>query len=101
MHYSKQDWEKKIRNIARDSMRISFSRHALGQMRARKITQPMALDVLRKGRIFLEPEPDIKTGHTLCRMERFTAGCPVAVVVACEDERAVDCIVVTAFMIGA
>lgn len=53
MHYSKQDWEKKIRNIARDSMRISFSRHALGQMRARKITQPMALDVLRKGRIFL------------------------------------------------
>ena len=60
----------------------------------------MAFDVLRKGKILLEPEPDIKTGHMVCRMERFTAGSPIAVVVACENENALDCIVVTAFIIG-
>lgn len=100
MSYSKHDWERMIKSIANVSGRISFSKHALSQMRSRKITLSMAFDVLRKGKILLEPEPDIKTGHTICRMERFTAGSAVAVVVACEDENAPDCIVVTAFIIG-
>lgn len=100
MPYSKHDWEKRIKNIALESACISFSSHALSQMRKRKITLSMALDVLRKGKILLEPEPDIKTGHMVCRMERYTAGSPVAVVVACEDENAPNCIVVTAFIIG-
>ncbi|MGB7196121.1 MAG: DUF4258 domain-containing protein [Collimonas pratensis] len=99
MSTSKHQWEKLIRGIAQDTARISFSRHALGQMRARKITLSMALDVLRKGKIELEPEVDMKTGHTCCRMERYTAGKAVAVVVACEDEHAPDCIVVTAFVV--
>lgn len=56
MPASRLQWEKLIRGIAQDTSRISFSRHALSQMRVRKITLSMALDVLRKGKIVLEPE---------------------------------------------
>lgn len=100
MTYSKRDWEKLIRKMTLDASKVFFSNHALKQMKDRKITQPMAFDVLRKGVIHAEPELDIKTGHLKCRMQRFTAGKSVAIVVACEDEKAIDCIIVTAFIIG-
>ena len=100
MSYSKLDWEKLVKRIAVNSASIHFSKHALSQMKKRKISQSMALDALRKGKISLEPEPDIRSGHIICRMERFTAGVPITVAVACENENASDCIVVTAFVIG-
>lgn len=100
MSYSKRDWEKTVRRLAAKTEDVLFSKHALSQMKARKITMIMALDVLRKGVINREPEPDIKTGHTKCTMERYTAGMSIAVVAACESESAVQCIVVTSFVIG-
>jgi hypothetical protein len=60
----------------------------------------VALDVLRNGAINKEPEPDIHTRHMKCRIERYCAGRPIAVVVALECELATECIVVTAFKIG-
>lgn len=100
MSYSKRAWEKAIRKVATKTEDVMFSKHALSQMKARKITMTMALDVLRKGVINREPEPDIKTGHTKCTMERYTAGMSIAVVAACESESAVHCVVVTSFVIG-
>ena len=98
MAFSKRDWEKLIRGIAVNESRINFSKHALKQIKARNISNLSVVDVLRKGNILMEPEPDIKTGHTVCRMERFTTGKPITVAVAVEDSRAIDCIVVTAFV---
>lgn len=100
MSYSKRDWEKLIRKIAGDASNVHFSKHALQQMKARHISNVVALDVLKKGNIAREPEPDIKTGHTVCRMERFSAGKAVTIAVALEDEKSTGCIVVTAFVIG-
>jgi hypothetical protein len=100
MAYSKRDWEKLVREIAKDATKVSFADHVLVRMRSRNITHAMVFDVLRKGVIQIEPEIDIKHGDIHCRMQRFTAGKPVGVVVACEDENAVECLVVTAFIIG-
>jgi hypothetical protein len=100
MAFSKRDWEKLIRNLSKDSRRVFLSSHALIQMKRRNITQEIVFDVIQKGTIHAEPEPDIKTGDMKCTMQRFTAGRPIGVVVACEDENAVDCLVITAFIIG-
>ena len=53
-------------------------------MRARHVNQAMVMEVLRKGRINLQPEPDIRFSGLKCRMEYFVAGMNVAVVVAVE-----------------
>jgi len=97
---SKADWERRIRHLARDSATIVWTEHAKQQMRKRRITLPVALDVLLNGIIHREPEPDIRTGHMKCTMERFCAGRPTAVVVALENAAPSSCIVVTAFIIG-
>lgn len=100
MAWSKRDWERWIRRISKDSECIRWSKHAQQQMRKRKITMPVVLDVLRYGVIHREPEISIKTSHHECRMERFCAGRNLAVIVALEKERAPTCIIVTAFGIG-
>jgi hypothetical protein len=100
MAWSKRDWERHVRGLAKSDECIFWSRHVEKQMRARKITIPSALDVLRKGIINLEPEPDIKTGDMVCRMERFVSGRSLAICVALESEGASDCLVVTAIVIG-
>lgn len=100
MTFSKRHWEKLIRGISKNSDKVFISHHALIRMKGRGITQEILFDVLKKGTIDSEPEPDIKTGHMKCTMQRFTAGNPVGVVVACENEGAVDCVVVTTFIIG-
>ena len=47
----------------------------------------------------LEPEPDIRTGDTICRMERYSAGREIGICVALTSEKAADAIVVTALII--
>ncbi|QEZ46000.1 DUF4258 domain-containing protein [Cupriavidus oxalaticus] len=96
MPWAKRDWETHIRKLCRDTARIFWTSHAEQQMQERHIAKAVALDVLRLGVIRREPEPDIRTGHTLCRMERFCAGAPIGIVVALEAEGASACIVVTA-----
>ncbi len=100
MSFSKRDWEKLIRKIAKEEGNVFFSEHVELRMRQRKITRIVAMEVLRKGNINKEPEPDIKTGDTKCAMERYVAGQPISIVVALEDRNATSCLVVTAFVIG-
>lgn len=100
MVVSKSGWERRIRSLAKTSGAIFWTEHAKQQMRKRAITMAVVLDALQNGAISREPELNIRTGRTECRMERYCAGRPVAVVVALEHVRASECIVVTAFMIG-
>ncbi len=100
MASSRSDWERTIRRVARDSSHIRWTEHAKQQMRKRVITMAVVLDVLRNGVINREPELDLKTGDMHCRVERFCAGVPVAVVVALKCIRANECNVVTVFLIG-
>lgn len=99
MSYSKRDWEKKIRKLAMNSSNVLVSKHAKQRMRQRNITMPMLFDVLTKGKINRESEPDIN-GGIKSRMERYTAGQDIAVEVVFEDEYDSNCVVVTALVIG-
>ena len=71
-------------------------------MRERQITRLQVLEVLQRGVIRREPdpEPDLKTGHALCRMERAITGRNIGVVLALEDANAGAGIVVTTLLIG-
>ncbi|CAN1541884.1 Protein of unknown function DUF4258 [Burkholderiaceae bacterium] len=99
MALSKRQWESLVRKIAANSKQIKWTEHAKQQMKARHITMPMALDALSKGTVKLEPEPDIRTGDTICRMERYSAGREIGICVALTSEKAADAIVVTALII--
>jgi len=100
MALNKAGWERKVRHLARACGSIVWTEHAKQQMRRRAITMAVALDVLRYGSVNREPEPDIRTGHVVCRMERYCAGAPITLVVALDGEHATECLVVTAFTIG-
>lgn len=96
----KQQWEALIRELAQGSGRILFTSHAQTRMRQRGMTHAQVLEVLQRGIIRREPEPDLKTGHTLCRMERAIAGRNVGAVVALESPTAGAGMVVTVMQIG-
>ncbi len=81
---SQHQLEKHIRQCSADSANVAFVKHALHQMRARHINLPMAMEVLRSGRMHRPAEPDIRFTGLKCRMEHFVAGMNVAVVVAVE-----------------
>ena len=100
MSLSKRQWESLIREIAGKSNQIIWTEHAKQQMKTRHITMPMALDALSKGSIRLEPEPNIRTGDTICRIERYIAGKDIGICVALESEKVATMIVVTALIIG-
>ncbi len=76
--------ERHIRQSAADSANVAFVKHAWSQMRARHVNQPMVMEVLRMGRMYSQPEPDIRFTGLKCRMEHFVSGMNVAVVVAIE-----------------
>jgi len=97
---AKAQWETLIRHLACDSGNVVFTRHALVRMKQRYILSLHVLEVLRHGVIRLEPEPDLKTGHTLCRMERVVEGRKLGVVLALEGTSAGSGLVVTALVIG-
>jgi hypothetical protein len=95
MSWSKQQWEQRIRVLCADNANIAWTVHAREQMRDRQISMEMAVDVLTKGSIRLQPEVDLKTNHLVCRMERFCAGNHLAVCVAIPTETSARCIIVT------
>lgn len=97
---TKNQLETLIRHLAIDSGSVFFTRHALVRMRERQITRLQVLEVLQRGVIRREPEPDLKTGHTLCQMERAVTGRKIGVVLALEDASAGTGVVVTALLIG-
>lgn len=100
MSWTKRDWEKKIRALAVNSGNVIWTEHAKQQMRRRNISMAVALDALCHGVIRREPEVDIRTAHTVCRMERYAAGKTVGICVALEAESSQSGIVVTAMLIG-
>lgn len=97
---TKSQWEARIRQLATESTAVYFTRHALARMRERRITRLQVLDVLQRGVIRREPEPDLRTGHIQCRMERAITGRHIGVVLAMVGPNAASGIVVTALLIG-
>ncbi len=81
---SNHQLERHIRKSASDSANVAIVKHAGRQMRARHVNQPMVMQVLRMGRMHMQPEPDIRFTGLKCRMEHFVSGMNVAVVVAVE-----------------
>ena len=81
---SNRQLEWHIRQSSAESANVAFVKHALDQMRARHVNQAMAMEVLRMGRMYRPPEPDIRFTGLKCRMEHFVLGMNVAVVVAVE-----------------
>lgn len=86
--------ERLIAELADDEERVVFTNHALMRMRQRQITRGMVLEVLRRGRLAREPEPNLRFGSLECRMERYVAGHQIGVIAALMDD-ALSVLVVT------
>ena len=91
---SDRQLERHIRQSAKDSKHVVYTKHARTRMRQRAVNDSMVLEVLRLGSFALPPEPDMKHPGLLCRMQRFVAGLQFAVVVYVEYP-ATDLVVVT------
>ena len=91
---SRAQLEKHIRSVGIDSDRVFITAHARVQMHKRHVLDAEIYHCLRKGRILLEPEEDMKTSHLICRMECYGASRNLAVCVAL-DETDPDLIIVT------
>ena len=90
---------KHIRTVAKDSLRVLFTKHVKARMKERKVGSPEVLDCIRNGTIRRAPEAS-QDGQSLeCRMERYVAGRNLGVLVALCDEDP-DIILVTVFWIG-
>ncbi|MBV7460599.1 MULTISPECIES: DUF4258 domain-containing protein [unclassified Acidovorax] len=78
--------EKRIRSVAEDSANVVITVHAKARMRERKVNVIAVYEALRKGTIKHPPEPNLGKQSLECRMEHYTAGKNVCVVVALSDE---------------
>ena len=92
---SKSQLQSHIRTVSRDSSRVAFTNHVLLRMKERRITRDLALEVLRKGLLIREPEPNLAKGSIECRMEKFMTGRDIGIVVALRDDDP-DLLVITA-----
>lgn len=92
---SKSQLQSHIRTVSRDSSRVAFTNHVLLRMKERRITRDLALEVLRKGLLIREPEPNLARGSIECRMEKFMTGRDIGIVVALRDDDP-DLLVITA-----
>ena len=88
--------QRHIRDVAKTTERIFLTVHAQVRMKKRKILQGEVYECLRLGLIRLTPEEDMKTGHLVCRVERYICGRNLEVCVALDDGDP-DLIVVTVF----
>ena len=83
--WSKSQWQRHIRIALGVPERIVFTNHALQQMRTRKVTRSEAMEVLKKGIIRREPEPNLRRGTLECRLEYYVAGRDLALVAAVDS----------------
>lgn len=83
---SRSQLEEYIRSESLDSQNVFFTTHVKQQMKARHITMACVLSTLKLGRIKRTPEPNTMHGTLECRMEHFSAGHNVAVIVAISDD---------------
>ena len=93
---SKQQIQQHIRRTAQDSINVTITQHASVRMRERAITNAMLFDVLRRGLLIREPEPDIRHSGITCLMERYIAGINIGVLVNVDFPMA-GIIVITVF----
>lgn len=91
---SRSQLERHIRSVSSDTARVFLTVHVRTQMRKRHVVTSEVFETMRKGKIMLVPETDLKTGHLICRMERYMAGRNLAVCVALDDNDP-DLVVVT------
>jgi hypothetical protein len=94
---SRAQLEAYIRSESLDSLNVAFTKHALRQMKARHITNACVLSTLQQGRIKRTPEPNTMKGTVECRMELFSAGHDVSVIVSLSDSDPA-LVIVTAFI---
>jgi hypothetical protein len=83
-----------IRQVAKNSRRVFFTRHALERMKQRTISDVQVLDCLRNGFIQRPPTEDVSNGFLKCRMEYFGSARNLAVVVVL-DKKDPDLLIVT------
>ncbi len=83
-----------MHDSSKDTGNVIWTAHADDRLRQRKLTKPMALQVLRSGRLVGAPEPDIKHRGVKCQMQQFVAGVTIRVVVSV-DYPEPDLVVVT------
>ena len=88
--------QKHIRVTAKLTENIFLTQHSKARMKSRKVLLDEVYDCIRQGVIRLTPEEDMKTGHLVCRMERYVCGRNLEVCVALDDDDP-DLIVVTVF----
>jgi hypothetical protein len=93
--WSKSQWQRHIRQLSAVADHVIFTDHALLRMRQRQVSRLAALEILKKGVIRREPEPNIRNGKLECRMEYYVAGRNLALV-ASVDETNRSVVVVTA-----
>ena len=72
--------------MSQNSINVAITDHVKKRMRQRKITLPCVFATLRSGRIRRTPEPNTAYGTLECRMEFYSAGHNIGVVVAVSDE---------------
>lgn len=80
--WSKSQWQRFIRQAAGEARNVVFTDHALLRMRQRQISRDAAMQILRKGTLRREPEPNQRRGTWECRMEYYIAGRHLALVAA-------------------
>ena len=78
--------QKHIRETARHTENVFLTLHSKERMRKRKVLLDEVYECLRQGVISLAPEEDMKTGHLVCRMERYVCGRNLQVCVALDDD---------------
>lgn len=86
-----------IREIAKDSSKVIFTKHARKRMFQRKITEPQVIKCLTHGLIIEGPAPDVK-GNWSMKLEVISAGDIINAVVALDKNDSGDiAVVITAF----
>ena len=78
--------QRLIRERSREPARVFLTAHCKLRMRQRHVTLSLLMDVLRNGSMRRNPEPDLRRGSLVCRMEYFVAGRELAAAVALSDE---------------
>ena len=84
--------QKHIRETAQRTENIFLTLHS----KRRKVLLDEVYECIRQGIINRTPEDDMKTGHLVCRMERYVCGRNLEVCVALDDDDP-TLIVVTVF----
>lgn len=83
---SKRQIERHIRNAAKETHNVILTVHAKARLRERKVSISMLYECLRQGTLSRNPEPNASKGTLECRMDRYTCGANISVVVAISDE---------------